>query len=96
MLTETNAVVFRQNLGEMLNMVQYRHDSILIKKDGRPVAALIDERMFGRIRRMQERFDSLAARLADSYAKVPPEQGLAEIEQASAKVRAETRLSSPA
>jgi len=38
-ITETSAVAFRQNLGEMFNRVQYRHDSILIKKDGKPVAA---------------------------------------------------------
>ena len=31
MINEVNAVAFRQNLGEMLNQVQYRHDSILIK-----------------------------------------------------------------
>jgi prevent-host-death family protein len=42
MINEVNAVTFRQNLGEMLNQVQCRHDSILIKKDGKPVAARID------------------------------------------------------
>ena len=36
MITETNAVNFRQNLGEMLNQVQYRHDSVVINKDGKP------------------------------------------------------------
>ena len=59
MISETSAVAFRQNLGEMLNIVQYRNDSVLIKKDGKPVAALIDARLFERIRRMQERFDAL-------------------------------------
>ncbi len=44
MISETSAVSFRQNLGEMLNQVQYRHDSVIIKKDGKPVAALIDAR----------------------------------------------------
>lgn len=39
MINEVNAVTFRQNLGEMFNHVQYRHDAILIKKDGKPVAA---------------------------------------------------------
>jgi len=29
----------RQNLGEMLNQVQYCHDSIVIKRDGKPMAA---------------------------------------------------------
>ena len=30
MITETSAVTFRQNLGEMLNQVQYRNDSIVV------------------------------------------------------------------
>ena len=42
MITQTSAVNFRQNLGEMLNQVQYRHDSVVISKDGKPVAALVD------------------------------------------------------
>ena len=40
MITEISAVTFRQNLGEMLNQVQYRNDSIVINKDGKPVAVL--------------------------------------------------------
>lgn len=56
MINEVNAVAFRQNLGEMLNQVQYRHDSIVIKKDGKPVAALVDAQLFARIRRFKDRF----------------------------------------
>lgn len=89
MITETNAVAFRQNLGEMLSQVQYRNDSIVINKDGKPVAALVDARLFGRIRRMQECFDALSQRLSESYAGVPPEEGMAEIEAAVIAVRAE-------
>lgn len=81
MITETNAVTFRQNLGEMLNRVQYRQDSIVINKDGKPVAALIDARLFGRIRRLQERFEELSSRLAQAYAPIPIEDGLAEIDR---------------
>ena len=55
MINEVNAVVFRQNLGDMLNQVQYRHDSILIKKDGKPVAAFVDAQLFDRIRRLKKR-----------------------------------------
>ena len=87
MITETSAVAFRQNLGEMLNIVQYRNDSVLIKKDGKPVAALIDARLFERIRRMQERFDALCDRLAKTYDGVPEEVALAEIEQAGVDQR---------
>lgn len=82
MVTETSAVKFRQNLGEMLNQVQYRHDSVLINKDGKPVAALIDARLFERIRRMQARFDGLATRIEQGYSKMPEADGLHEIEQA--------------
>lgn len=53
MITQASAVTFRQNLGEMLNQVQFRHDSIVINKDGKPVAALVDARLFERMRRMQ-------------------------------------------
>ena len=88
MITQASAVSFRQNLGEMLNQVQYRHDSIVIKKDGKPVAALVDARLFERIRRMQARFDALSQRIEAGYAAVPEAEGLAEIDAAVAEARA--------
>lgn len=88
MVTETNAVAFRQNLGEMLNQVQYRHDSVVINKDGKPVAALIDAQLFARIRRMQERFDSLATRIADAFSPIPVVDGMAEIDRIVSEERA--------
>jgi prevent-host-death family protein len=87
MVTEVNAVTFRQNLGEMLNQVQYRKDSIVINKDGKPVAALVDAELFARIRRMRERFDELSSRIAEAYADVPQEQGMAEIDAVVSEVR---------
>jgi prevent-host-death family protein len=80
MITEVSAVHFRQNLGEMLNQVQYRNDSIVINKDGKPMAALVNAELFARIRRMRDRFDALSNRIAEAYAKVPVEEGLAEID----------------
>lgn len=90
MITETSAVAFRQNLGEMLNIVQYRNDSVLINKDGKPVAALIDARLFERIRRMQERFHALCDRLEQTYVGVPADKAQAEIERATPRARVET------
>lgn len=87
MIREVSAVNFRQNLGEMLNQVQYRNDAIVINKDGKPVAALVDAELFGRIRRMQARFDELSDRIAGAYADVPLEDGLAEIDAAVLAVR---------
>jgi prevent-host-death family protein len=88
MVTEVNAVNFRQNLGEMLNQVQYRNDSIVISKDGKPVAALVDAELFARIRRMQDRFDALSRRIAEAHTGVSLEEGLAEIDALVARERA--------
>lgn len=87
MITEVNAVSFRQNLGEMLNQVQYRRDTIVINKDGKPVAALVDAEMFARVRRLNERFDALTDRIARAHADLPEDEGLAEIDAAAAGIR---------
>ncbi len=84
MITETSAVNFRRNLSEILKQVQYRHDWVVINKDGKPVAALVDARLFERIRRMQGRFDVLCRRMEAGFAAVPQEEGLTEIESAVA------------
>jgi prevent-host-death family protein len=91
MITETSAVSFRQNLGEMLNQVQYRHDSVVINKDGKPVAALVDARLFERIRRMQGRFDALCQRIEEGFANVPEADGMAEIQAAIKRERSRKR-----
>jgi prevent-host-death family protein len=48
----------------MLNQVQYRNETIVINKPGKPVAALVDAELFGRIRRMRDRFNALSNRIA--------------------------------
>lgn len=57
----------RQNLGEMLNEVQYRQGKILITKAGKPVAALVDVALFERIRKLDEEFDKLSSELAKAF-----------------------------
>jgi prevent-host-death family protein len=87
MVTEVSAVKFRQNLGEMLNQVQYRKDAVVVTKDGKPVAALIDAEQFERIRRMRDRFDEIAGKIAEDFQEVPEEVLMAEIDAAVAEVR---------
>ena len=91
MITETSAVNFRQNLGEMLNQVQYRRDSVVINKDGKPVAVLVDAQLFARIRRMQDRFDALCQRIEAGFADLPQADGMAEIDAAVAAERAQSK-----
>jgi prevent-host-death family protein len=87
MVSEVSAVTFRQNLGEMLSQVQYRKDTIVVSKDGKPVAALVGAELFERIRTMRDRFDQLSNRVAEAYRDVPSEQGMAEIDAAVAQER---------
>ena len=44
--------------------------------------SLVDARLFARIRRMQSRFDALSQRLAQGFAGLPEDDGLAEIDAA--------------
>jgi len=82
MITEVSTVMFRRKLGEMLGKIRSGNDSIVISKHGRPIAALIDAALFARIRRQQERFDALAARMADDFAGTPQDDGMAAIDRA--------------
>ena len=84
MIAETNTVNFRRNLGELLRQVQYRHDSVVINQDGKPVAALIDIKLFERIGRMRQHFDALSQNIATGYLDVPEADAIAEIEAAIA------------
>lgn len=68
MIREATAMTVRQNLGELLNEVQYRNGKILITKSGKPVAALVDVALFERIRKLDEEFDQMAAQFAKAFA----------------------------
>ncbi|MCZ7661445.1 MAG: type II toxin-antitoxin system prevent-host-death family antitoxin [Thermoleophilia bacterium] len=57
----------RQKLGELLNEVQYRGDSVVVTKAGKPVAAIIDIELFNRLRLLDAEFDRLAGQLRASY-----------------------------
>ena len=82
MLQKASAMAVRQNLGELLNGVQYHHNSVLITKAGKPVAALVDITLFEKIRLMKTQFENLSSELAKISKKVA-----AEINEAVEKAR---------
>ncbi len=55
---------------------------MVINKEGKPVAALVDAQLFERIRRMQSRFDALCQRIEAGFSKVPEAEGMADIDAA--------------
>jgi len=87
MIREATAMTVRQNLGTLLNEIQYRQDQIVITKGGKPVAAMVEIALFDKIRAMHEEFERLSAELAQSCRDVPPETVEAEIDEAVAAVR---------
>lgn len=72
----------RRNLGQLLNQVRYRGDSIVVTRDGKPVAALVDYALYERINRLRESFAALTDKLGQVYADVPAETAEAEINAA--------------
>src|SRR5258706_14372650 len=68
MIREATAMTVRQNLGELLNEVQYRNGKVLITKAGKPVAALVDIALFERIRKLEQEFDQMTAQFAKAFA----------------------------
>jgi prevent-host-death family protein len=67
MIREATAMTVRQNLGDLLNEVQYRNGKVLITKAGKPVAALVDIALFERIRKLDEEFDQMTAEFAKAF-----------------------------
>lgn len=82
MIRKAPAMTVRQNLGELLNEVHYRHDTIVITKAGKPVAALVDIALFEKIRLLNKEFEHLTGELAEIYADVDEKIALDEIGEA--------------
>ncbi len=87
MIQKATAMSVRQNLGELLSSVQYRHDSVLITKAGKPVAALIDIELFQKVRNMREQFERLSTELAHVYHGVDKKTADLEIAEALKNAR---------
>lgn len=87
MIREVTAMDARKNFGEILNEVKYRHDTVLIKKAGKPIAAIIDLDLFERIKAMKHQFDVLTEELGKTYEGFSIEEAENEIEEALKNVR---------
>jgi len=87
MIREASAMTVRNNLGELLNEVTYRHDSIVIQKSGKPVAAIVDIAMFEKIRLLQGEFDALCNKLAARAGGVAPDVLQDELQEVLQAVR---------
>jgi prevent-host-death family protein len=92
MIREAPAMTVRQNLGELLNEVQYRGDSVVITKGGKPVAAIVDIALYQRICRMREDFDRMLDELAEAGSKIPEPEVESLVSEAVAESRRKVRV----
>lgn len=67
MIKEATAMSVRQNLGELLDSIQYGHDQVVITEGGKRVAAMVDTALFDKINLMKREFDRLTDELAAAY-----------------------------
>lgn len=82
MIREAPAMTVRQNLGELLNEVQYRQGKVIITKGGKPVAALVDIALLERLRKLDDDFARQRKVLARAFAGVPEKNVGALVDQA--------------
>lgn len=87
MIKEATAMTVRQNLGELLNGIQYGHDQVVITKGGKPVAAMVDTALFDKIRLMKREFNKLTDELAAAYKNVDENVAQQEIDAAIKQAR---------
>jgi prevent-host-death family protein len=87
MIKEATAMTVRQNLGELLNGIQYGRDQVVITKGGKPVAAMVDAALFEKICLMKREFTRLTDELAAACEAVDTALVQKEIDTAVRSVR---------
>lgn len=93
MQREATAMTVRQNLGELLNEVQYKHDSVVITKAGKPVAAMVDMQTYERMRQKNSgEFERLWAEYSKGFDDLTEEQAQDLADTVLQEVRDERRL----
>jgi len=90
-IREAPAMTVRNNLGELLNEVQYRGDSVMITKGGKPVAALIDIALFERLRHLDENFTKLRNNFSGAFADLDESTLESLFDEAITEVRKQTK-----
>lgn len=87
MIKQEAVMTLRKNLGEILNGVEYKHDSVIITRAGKASAAIIDMNLFEKIRRMKNRFEALSSELQESFSDITEQEQETLLNKALMEVR---------
>ena len=74
MIKKEPVMTLRKNLGQILNEVEYKHDTVIITRAGKSSAAIIDMKLFEKIRRMKDKFQRLTTELQDSFSNTQKQE----------------------
>ncbi len=95
--TTITAMDLRREPGKWLDMVDYRNQSFVIQRAGRPKAAMIPFREYEQVRRVRkearERFWAMTQELRAAFKDVDPQEVERETTKAIAEVRAKKKIS---
>jgi len=84
MIREMSLGDVRKNFGDIINEVRYRHDSVLLQKNGKSIAALVDIELFDKLKSLKAQFSNLTNELAHTYDNVSLNEAEDEIQEALA------------
>jgi prevent-host-death family protein len=88
MVRRLSAKEARDRFAEVLGQVQYGKDTIIVEKQGKPVAAVIDMDQYERLRQSREDAFAVLERVRAKNRDKDPEQVQRDVAAAVAEVRA--------
>ena len=92
MTRRVSAKEARDNFSELLGQVHYKQEPVIVEKNGKPFAVLIDPDAFARFQEdAKRRFFAIVDEIHERNKDVDPEQAERDVAEAVAEVRRERR-----
>ena len=93
MVRKMSAKEARDRFAEVLGQVHYGKDTVIVEKQGKPMAAVIDVERYDRLMRSWDEPFAVLDRVRGKNTDKTPERVQEDIAEAIAEVRAKTRTS---
>lgn len=87
MIKTAPVMKIRKNLGEILNEVEYKHNTVIITRAGKASAAIIDIQLFDKIKSMKDRFQKLSSEIHGAFAGLTDQEKSNLLDEAIGNVR---------
>lgn len=87
MKKEVSATELRRKFGELLNGVYHNGDRLIVKRDNKPLAAIVPIEVYEQMLRQREKVFSVLDRIWEKVPEVSEQESNSDIEQALAEVQ---------